>query len=137
MAPLNGSSQKPNPSPPLGALGAKQREKSRCAGEIGANECEASRTKSARFATPVRQVGRKGVAEAVGLGRMRPKRVWPDDGRWYPASELLRPRGYVIVRATGEVLSSVVADVCRERREAVGSAVLSDRPCEGGRGGLR
>ena len=59
---------------------------------------------------------------------MRPARGWPDEERWYAADELLLPRGYVIVRATGEVLSSVVADVCREREA---------RRFESGLGGVR
>jgi len=66
---------------------------------------------------------------------MRPADGWPDEGRWYAASDLRRPRGYVVVRATGEVLSSVVADVCRERKQRADTASPPDR--DSGLGGVR
>lgn len=100
----------------------------------GDPEQEPARTENRRFAESLGRRGRNGVAEVAEMGRMRPVGGWPDEDVWYPASELLGTRGYVVVRATGEVISSVVADVKRERER---SAQASARPCDGGLGDVR
>jgi len=49
---------------------------------------------------------------------------WSQD---YTSLTVARVRGYVVYRPTGEVLSSVIADVQRERRERVDDDPRSER----------
>src|SRR4051812_37249635 len=60
------------PPPPLDALTAKEREKSRYAGESPARRCERTRKKRRPFATVAAQRGSRWVARGLDLGRMRP-----------------------------------------------------------------
>jgi hypothetical protein len=50
-----------------------------------------------------------------------------DASQDYTSQTVARTRGYVVYRPTGEVLSSVIADVQRERRERVDDDPRSER----------
>jgi hypothetical protein len=50
-----------------------------------------------------------------------------DESREYTSQAVARARGFVVYRPTGEVLSSVIADVQRERRERIDDGPRSER----------
>jgi hypothetical protein len=50
-----------------------------------------------------------------------------DESQDYTSQTVARVRGYVVYRPTGEVLSSVVADVQRERTERIDDDPRSER----------
>jgi hypothetical protein len=62
------------------------------------------------------------VEPQVGSSNTRPRAITgtPDDCGWRDGDDLRSVRGYVINRWTGEVLSSVIADVIREREDERG-----------------
>ena len=57
--------------------------------------------------------------------------LFPDDGRSYTAATLAIARGYVVDRETGEVLSSALADIRRERRTLIANDPRSQRGAVG------
>jgi hypothetical protein len=73
-------------------------------------------TDAGAAATPATE---RAVVESseVGSSNTRPRASsgTPDAGGWYDGRDLRAFRGYVVNRWTGEVLSSVIADVIRER----------------------
>jgi hypothetical protein len=69
--------------------------------------------------TPATPATERAVEEPRGVGssntRPRASSGTPDAGGWFDGRDLRAFRGYVVNRWTGEVLSSVIADVIRER----------------------
>jgi hypothetical protein len=77
----------------------------------GLTDADGSATSATERAADVEE------AFEVGSSNTRPGARYgtPDDPGWDDADDLIYPRGYVLNRWTGEVLSSVLADIQRER----------------------
>ena len=70
-----------------------------------------------------RPAAEAGVGEAWG----RAAAYRDDESQEYASQTVARARGYLVYRPTGEILSSVIADVQRERRERIDDDPRSNR----------